>query len=105
MNGLASSMAQEQQEPQPQEQQEAAQSQQQAGNLPTVEQVVQLLMQGNDPEKLEQAGIPRELIMQAISIIQQHMAAQQGGQQGVPQQDPAQQQQVDPGLAQQLTGG
>ena len=57
-------------------QQMAAQAAPQEG-MPTVEQVIQMLMQGVDPEKLVAQGIPPELIMQAIQVIEQQMAAQQ----------------------------
>lgn len=49
----------------------------------TVEQIIQMLMQGVDPEELVQQGIPPELIMQAIQVIEQQMAAQQSPEQGL----------------------
>lgn len=49
----------------------------------TVEQVIQMLMQGIDPEELVKQGIPPELIMQAIQVIEQQMAAQQAPEQGL----------------------
>lgn len=67
----------------------AAQAQPQApqpGNdqLPTVEEVVQLLRDGAAPEQLEDMGIPAELIMQAIQVLEQQMAQQgQAPQQGL----------------------
>ena len=61
MNGLAAQMA----GPQTQGQQ-----------MPTVEEIAQLLMQGVDPQKLVEMGVPPELIMEAISIIEQQMGAQ-----------------------------
>lgn len=64
MDGLAASMAGP-----------AAQGQQ----MPTVEEVAALLMQGVDPQELLNAGIPEELIMQAIAFLEQQMVAQQGG--------------------------
>ena len=76
MEGLASSLAQpQQQQPNPSA----------AGPMPTVDEVVALLLQGIDPEKLEAQGIPVELILEAITIIEQQMAAenaQQGPQGG-----------------------
>lgn len=63
-----------------------------AGQMPTVEEVIALLMEGVPPEELEKQGIPQELIMQAIQIIEQQMSAQQT-------QDP--QPQMGGGLAQQ----
>ena len=62
--------------------------------MPTVDEVMALLMQGIDPQKLVEQGIPPELVMQAVEMLQQQMAAQQ--------QAP-----VDPnsaGLAQGLVG-
>lgn len=44
--------------------------------LPSVEQIVQLLLEGQDPEELVKMGIPPELIMEAIKLIEQQMAAQ-----------------------------
>ena len=44
--------------------------------MPTVEEVAQYLMQGITPEQLAQAGVPVELIEQAIAMLQQQMAAQ-----------------------------
>ena len=72
--------------------------------MPTVEEIIQLLMEGAQPEELIQAGIPQELIMQAIQILEQQLAQQ------APQQ--AQQQQLPPqagptgeaGLAQVMAG-
>lgn len=61
MEGLAQSMVQ----PAPQE------------GMPTIEQIIQMLMQGVDPEELVAQGVPPELIMQAIQVIEQQMAAQQ----------------------------
>lgn len=42
-----------------------------------LEKVVSLLMQGADPEELAQKGVPPEVIMQAIEIIEQQMAAEE----------------------------
>ena len=52
--------------------------------MPTVEEIIQLLMEGATPEELVQAGIPQELIMQAIQILEQQLAQQ------APQQAPQQ---------------
>jgi hypothetical protein len=87
-NGLAQSMATN-----------APQQAPQQGGLPTVEQVAEMLMNGVDPEKLVQEGIPPELIMQAIEMIEQQMAAQEGGQQMQEAPAPAPQ-----GLAQSMMG-
>lgn len=82
MDGLASSLAQ-----QPQGSPSAA------GLMPSLEEVVALLMQGTDPQKLEDMGIPVELIMEAISVIEQQMAMEQ-------QQQPN----TGGGLAQSMAG-
>ena len=70
----------------------AQQMTQPAGN-PTagvsVEQVIQMLMQGVDPEELVRQGIAPELIMQAIQVIEQQMAAQQAPEQGLAAQSVA----------------
>jgi len=42
----------------------------------TVEQVIQMLMQGAAPEELAAQGVPMELIEQAMMAIQQEMQAQ-----------------------------
>jgi len=86
MEGLASSMAQTQQQAPT-----AAQ-----GGMPSIEEIVALLMEGIPPEELEKMGVPPEMIMEAIAILEQQMAAQQ--------QAPAQPQQGQGGLAQQMVG-
>ena len=48
----------------------------QSNQMPTVEEIIALLMQGADPEELVKMGVPPELIMQAIEIIQQQMNQQ-----------------------------
>ena len=88
MAGLAESMAQ----PQPQQPQAAAGG----GGMPSVEEVVALLMEGVPPEELEGMGIPPELIMQAIQMLEQQMAAQAPAQAPAPQQGG--------GLAQSMAG-
>lgn len=82
MEGLASSMAQPQQAP------PAA-----MGQMPTVDEVVAMLMEGVPPEELESMGIPQELILQAITILEQQMSQQQ---QAAPE--------MGGGLAQQMVG-
>ena len=79
----------------------ASNAPQQSG-MPTVEQVAELLLSGVDPEELVQKGIPPELIMQAIDLIEQQMAAEQGGQPMQPQ--PAQAPAGPQGLAQSMMG-
>ena len=70
--------------------------------MPTVEEISQLLMEGVTPEELVQAGIPQELIMQAIQILEQQMA-QQAPQQGQQQLSPqAQGPTGEAGLAQAM---
>lgn len=69
--------------------------QQGGGQLPIVDEVIQLLIDGTAPEELEQMGIPPELIMEAIQILEQQMSQQQS---------PAQQQQMGGGLAQSAVG-
>lgn len=71
----------------------------QQGGLPSVEEVIALLMQGVDPQKLIEMGIPQELIMQAIQVLEQQLAGQ--GQNGQAQAAPAPQEQ---GLAAQSAG-
>lgn len=66
--GLAQQMAQ----PAPEQQ-----------GMPTVEQIIQMLMQGTDPQELVDAGVPPELVMQAIQVLEQQMAAQQAPDQGL----------------------
>lgn len=89
MAGLAESMAPQQMQQQPQA----------SAGMPSIEEIIALLMQGTPPEELEQMGIPPELIMEAINMIEQQMAAEQ---QQAPQQAP--QQQMGGGLAQQMAG-
>jgi len=74
----------------------------QGQGMPRVEEIVQLLLEGANPEELVQMGVPPELIMQAIEIIEQQMAAQSQGQgaQLPPQSGMAQ----EPGLAQSMSG-
>lgn len=47
----------------------------------SVRQVVQMLMQGAEPEELVQMGIPEEIVTQAIQALMQQMQAQQSAQQ------------------------
>ena len=96
MDGLAQQMAGPQaQAQQPMPQQGMPQGQPEQG-MPTVEQIVEMLMQGADPEKLVKQGVPPELIMEAIAMIEQQMAGQEQ------QQAPIQA--GDQGLAQNLAG-
>jgi hypothetical protein len=45
--------------------------------MPTVEELAALLLQGITPEELVNAGVPQQLVEQAMAMAQQ-MAAQQG---------------------------
>lgn len=59
-------------------QQAAAQGAGGMGQQPvTVEELVELLLQGITPEELVNAGVPQQLVEQAMAMAQQ-MAAQQG---------------------------
>lgn len=93
MEGLAQSMAGPQAAAQPVQ---PVQPGQPAG-LPSMEEILALLMQGIPPEKLEEMGVPPEMIVQAIDILEQQMAAEQGQQQAAAQQGGG-------GLAQQMVG-
>ena len=66
--------------------------------MPTIEEIIAMLMQGEDPEALAQMGIPPEMIMKAIEIIEQDMAAQSQGGPLPPQSNMGQ----EPGLAQSM---
>ena len=46
--------------------------------IPTVEEVIDMLLQGAKPEELVQMGIPEELIMQAMQMLQKQSATEQG---------------------------
>lgn len=74
MEGLASSMAGNSVSAQPQNSQEDM-----------LRQIIELLLQGTSPEELLQKGVPEELLIQAIEIIEQQMASEQGGQAMQPQ--------------------
>ena len=75
-----------------------AQGQPQQPDMAMIEQVIQLLMDGVDPEELIKQGVPPEVIMQAIDMLEQQLA-QQG--QAQPQQP---MQQGPQGLAQSMMG-
>jgi hypothetical protein len=64
MQGLAQQMA-------------GAPAQQPQADMQMIEQIIQLLMDGVDPQELVQQGIPPEIIMQAIDILEQQLAQQQ----------------------------
>lgn len=46
------------------------------GGMLSVEEIAALLMQGIDPQELVDQGVPPELIMEAIALLEQQMAAQ-----------------------------
>ena len=70
------------------------------GRLGQVEEIAAALMQGIDPQELLNAGVPEELIMQAIALIEQQAASQQAAQ-PMPPATPAGQ---EIGLAQSMQG-
>ena len=80
---------------------QSAQQPQQGGNLqgavPSIEEIVALLMQGIPPEELVQMGVPEEMIMEAISLLEQQLA-QQGAAQSSPDQGLAAQSAAQPGV-------
>lgn len=45
-----------------------------AGQMPSVEEIAALLSQGITPEELQAAGVPVELIKQAIAMLKQSQA-------------------------------
>lgn len=49
---------------------------QQSASMPSVKDVVTMLMQGMSPEELVQGGIPQELVVAAIQMLQQQMQPQ-----------------------------
>ena len=66
MQGLASTLAQPQQAgPEP------------MGQMPTVDEIVALLMNGTPPEEIEAMGVPQGLILEAITMLEQMMAQEQ----------------------------
>ena len=73
----------------------------QSQGAPTIEEIIALLMQGEDPESLAQMGIPPEMIMKAIEMIEQEMASQGQGQ--PPPLPPQGAMGQEPGLAQSMS--
>lgn len=96
MEGLAASMVggQPPQQPQPR------QAEGVPAGMPSLEEVIALLMQGVDPMELERMGIPQEMILQAIDILEQQLLAEQQQQ----QQAAMAQENSNNGLAQQMVG-
>ncbi len=58
-----------------------AQGEQEAGQADSIAQVVQLLKRGTHPEELLQLGIPEELIMAALEMINSEVAPVSGAEQ------------------------
>lgn len=54
-----------------------AQQSLQKQDLPSIDQLVQMLSQGMEPEELIQRGIPPEMIQAAIQVLIQQMQQQQ----------------------------
>jgi hypothetical protein len=79
MEGLAQSMAGSPAQPVQPEQVDPA----------MLQQIVELLMNGADPEDLVKQGIPPEVIMQAIDMLEQQLASQGQGQAQAPVAAPA----------------
>lgn len=75
MDGLAQQMAQPTQQMGPQANEQEM--------MAMMEQIIELLMQGVDPEELVKQGVPPEIIIQAIQLIEQQMAAQSQPDQGL----------------------
>lgn len=75
MDGLAAQMAGPQQA--------ALQGGGMQGAVPTIEEIVALLMQGIPPEELVNMGVPPEMIMEAVAMLEQQMAAQAAPDQGL----------------------
>ena len=80
MQGLAETMTgqlQSQQQPQQSQPQgvPAPQGDPQAASM-TVEDVLSLLMEGMQPEEIEAMGVPQDIIMQAIQILEQELVAE-----------------------------
>ena len=65
------------------------------GAMPSIEEIVALLMQGIAPEQLVEQGIPPEMIMEAIAMLEQQMASQ-GAAQSAPDQGLAAQSAAQP---------
>jgi hypothetical protein len=47
-----------------------------AEGIPGIEEVIQLLIDGAEPQQLVQMGIPQEVIMQAMQVLEQQLASQ-----------------------------
>lgn len=71
MEGLAQQMAQ------------PAMPQEQTQEVAIMEKIIQLLMEGMDPEEIVKMGVPPEIVMEAITLMEQQMAAQQSPEQGL----------------------
>jgi hypothetical protein len=71
MEGLAQQMAQ------------PAMPQEQTQEVAIMQKIIQLLMEGMDPEEIVKMGVPPEIVMEAIAMMEQQMAAQQSPDQGL----------------------
>jgi hypothetical protein len=71
MEGLAQQMAQ------------PAVPQEQTQEVAIMQKIIQLLMEGMDPEEIVKMGVPPEIVMEAIAMMEQQMAAQQSPDQGL----------------------
>jgi len=71
MEGLAQQMAQ------------PAMPQEQMQEVAIMEKIIQLLMEGMDPEEIVNMGVPPEIVMEAITMMEQQMAAQNAPEQGL----------------------
>lgn len=49
-----------------------------ASQMPSVKDVAMMIMQGMSPEELVKSGVPQELVMAAMQMLQQQMPPQQG---------------------------
>ena len=80
--GGLSAMGMEAQEPRQAEMGETPMQEGQEQGGITIEDVIKALMQGISPEELVKAGVPPEMIQQAIQMMQSQMQGQQAPQQG-----------------------
>jgi hypothetical protein len=71
MEGLAQQMAQ------------PTMPEEQTQEIAIMEKIIQLLMEGMDPEEIVKMGVPPEIVMEAIAMVEQQIAAQQAPEQGL----------------------
>jgi uncharacterized protein (DUF433 family) len=53
------------------------------GQMPTVQQLVELIRQGVTPEELLENGVPEELVMAAMDALSQEVTQVPAGQEGL----------------------